>query len=195
MLDPIGPLPAAVYWRRRIVALSGFVLATTLGVWVVMAFIAGPRVPASPPPPPALPVPQAAPELEPPECADQAIRVSVEAVRPGFRLGERVGLRMIVTNTSDRTCVRDTNRALRELIVSDSEGQRVWSSNDCYAESTNEMPVLRPGEAVRNEIAWLATTSAPGCPLGRHAASPAGEYSAVAKLGPLTSSPAPFHLG
>ena len=193
MLDPTGPLPASVYWRRRIVALGGLVLAVSFTAWTVTASLAA--IGASPAVPLRAPAPVApAPNLEPVDCADQSIRVSAEPAKPVFRLGERVGLSMVVTNSGDRTCRRDINRLLRELIVSARDGQRVWSSNDCYTESTNELPVLQPGQTVRNEITWLATNSAPGCPLRRDLA-PAGDYSVVARLGPLASQPVPFRLG
>ncbi|MCK2237802.1 MULTISPECIES: DUF4232 domain-containing protein [unclassified Crossiella] len=35
MLDPVGPHPPSVYWRRRAVALGAFVLVLLLGVWAV----------------------------------------------------------------------------------------------------------------------------------------------------------------
>lgn len=191
MFDPTGPLPAAVYWRRRVVAMSGFATILALAVWSVTGLLAAPLPPpapaqAKPAPPPPNPIPQ--------DCTDQAVRVAVEPVKPEFRLSERAVFRMSVTNTGNQPCRRDINRMLRELVVSGSDGQRVWSSNDCFAESTNEMPILQPGEMARNDIAWLLTTSAPGCPL-RSTPAQAGEYTVIAKLGPLASAPAPFRLG
>jgi hypothetical protein len=196
MFDPTGPLPPAVYWRRRAVALGVVTLAVLVAAWAVFAFATGEsKLPGerSPQPPPRAVAASANPPAEPPLCSDEAVRVTAEVAKPEFRVGERVGLRSVVTNVSDRACRRDLNRMVRELIVSKANGQRLWASNECYSESTNEMPVLQPGQAARNDIVWSGLMSTPDCPAQQDIA-PVGDYHVVAKLGPLTSAPIPFRL-
>ena len=41
MLEPVGPLPPSVYWRRRCVALAGVVLVLALLVWGIVVLAAG----------------------------------------------------------------------------------------------------------------------------------------------------------
>ncbi|GGM44569.1 hypothetical protein GCM10012275_14490 [Longimycelium tulufanense] len=41
MLDPIGPHPPSVYWRRRAAALGGVVVVLVLAVWAVGAALGG----------------------------------------------------------------------------------------------------------------------------------------------------------
>lgn len=180
-----------MYWRRRALALGGAALAAVLLVWSVVAMVGGGDPPAVKQPRPPLSI--AAPPAEPPPCRDEATRVTAEPVRPVYAVGERVALRFVVANIGGRDCVRDTNRTLRELVVSAPNGERLWSSHDCDSESTNERPLLRPGQVTVNEVLWSAHTSLPGCPTRRQEL-PAGDYLAVAKLGPLTSAPAPFRL-
>ncbi|CAL99782.1 hypothetical protein SACE_0434 [Saccharopolyspora erythraea NRRL 2338] len=184
VMDPMGPLPSAVYWRRRAVALSAAALAVVLSGWAVVAVTGGeprPRAASAPPPPP------------PTACPDRALRIVAEPLKPEFRLGDGVGLRIVVINDGDRACLRDTNRELRELRVTTPDGEHVWGSNDCYRESTNEVPLLRPGQSVHNDVLWTGERSAPECPPTAEVA-PAGEYLLVARLGGLTSRPVPFRL-
>lgn len=47
MWEPVGPLPASVYWRRRWLAVASTVVAVLLVVWSVTAFLGGSREPGS----------------------------------------------------------------------------------------------------------------------------------------------------
>ncbi|MCD2194060.1 DUF4232 domain-containing protein [Actinomycetospora endophytica] len=56
MLQPVGPLPPSVYWRRRAVAIAAAVLVLALLVWAIAAAVSadgGSDVPAAAPPAPA----------------------------------------------------------------------------------------------------------------------------------------------
>ncbi|RRO17273.1 hypothetical protein EIL87_10740 [Saccharopolyspora rhizosphaerae] len=196
MFDPNGPLPPAVYWRRRAVAISMSVVVVASLVWGVVA-LAGrsgepDAVERKAAGAPGQPVAVAA-DSSPQACPDEAMRVAAEAGQPEFRVGERIALAGVVTNTSPRPCLRDLNRMLREIEVTTPAGRHVWSSNDCYAESTNEQPVLEPGKPVRNDVLWAGLTSAPGC-VARQDRVPPGDYVAVARLTSLTSAPVPFRV-
>ncbi|MCA1193169.1 MULTISPECIES: hypothetical protein [unclassified Saccharopolyspora] len=208
MLDPIGPLPREVYWRRRALAVGVILLVTALVVWgiVVLAGVLAPR--ASAPVPQAAPSPAAPNAAEPPPapkapppppaCADQDLRIAAEPARPSFPAGEPVELRMIVTNASSHACVRNTDRMLREVVVSTENGTRFWSSNDCHVESTNEKPLLEPGKSVRNEIRWTGVASTRDASPAQCAAerdtAPAGAYVVGARLDRMVSEPAPFRI-
>lgn len=197
MLDPNGPLPPAVYWRRRVVAISVSALVVALLGWGVVALITGTGEPSTTAQqhvagPPEQPVAVAA-DHGPEACPDQTLRVASEVGQPAFRTGERIGLALVVTNTGPRPCVRDLNRMLREIEVTTPAGRHVWSSNDCYAESTNERPVLEPGEPVRNDVLWQGLTSVPGCG-ARQERVPPGDYLAVARLTSISGAPTPFRV-
>ncbi|MGP4019515.1 hypothetical protein [Saccharopolyspora sp. 5N708] len=192
MIDPTGPLPPAVYWRRRVVALGAVLLAMVLLGWGVVALASGVLKPhGAQGPPPGPPVAVAA-DAAPTPCADQAMRVVAEVTHPEYRVGDRVGMSIVVTNAGDRACLRDTNRMLRELIVTTPGGKHVWSSNDCYSESTNERPLLQPGQSVRNDVMWSGQMSTPEC--SDQGRAPAGDYQVVARNAALNSAPTPFRL-
>ncbi|WP_093156517.1 hypothetical protein [Saccharopolyspora antimicrobica] len=191
MLDPNGPLPPAVYWRRRVVAIAAVLLAVALVAWgaVVLASGSTPQPQAAPPAPPVA----IAADEPPPQCPDEAVRVVAEVARPEFRAGDKVPMSIVITNAGDRPCVRDTNRMLRELTVTSQAGKHVWSSNDCYAESTNERPLLQPGQSVRNDVEWSGLTSTPDCGPEQTKATE-GLYRLVARLASLNSAPVEFRL-
>lgn len=193
-----------MYLRRRALALGVAAAAVVFLVWGVVALTGSggeppaagrPRPPLAVTAPPTEPPPSSElpPAAELPQCGDEVTRVIAEPVRQEVPVGEPVVLRLVVSNTGDHECVRDTNGLLRELVVSDHTGKRLWSSRDCRSESTNEQPLLRPGQITYNEVRWSGHTSRPGCPVERRQVT-AGDYTVVAKLGDLSSVPAPFRL-
>ncbi|MFR9728504.1 hypothetical protein ACL03H_04680 [Saccharopolyspora sp. MS10] len=205
MLDPIGPLPREVYWRRRALALGVILLAVAAAVWAAAVLVGTTRAPhpapqaALPPPEPhAAPARPAAPPPPPPPCADQDLRIAAEPVRANNPAGEPIALRMVLTNASSTACVRDTDRMLREIVVSTADGTRYWSSSDCHVESTNEKPLLAPGASVRNEIRWTGVASTRDASPSQCAAerdtAPAGDYVVGARLDRLVSEPVPFRI-
>lgn len=180
-----------VYWRRRAIALGALVCVLAIGIWGVVALVG---VSDSPPPAPPAPRPAAAPAKPappPPPCPDESIRVTVELGQPAYRVGDDVKLISTITNTGEQECVRDIARPLRELVVLDRDGAPVWSSNDCFWESTNEKPVLEPGQPVHHETRWRGHTSTNDC-LAPRKQLPPGDFNVVAKLGEIAS--APTHL-
>jgi hypothetical protein len=141
----VGPLPASVYWRRRVIVLGAALLLVFL---VAQACIAASAAPgddpgAAPPPtggttpspPPATPPVGGASSEEPPDggddrsgdpplvppagdgeiCADDEMRITAAAQPAVFSPGEEVRLAIRIRNDSDRTCRRDIGGDLREL--------------------------------------------------------------------------------
>jgi hypothetical protein len=228
-MQPTGPMPAAVYWRRRAVALAGLVLLLLLLIWLVATVAGGAPEPARQPTqsaaqqlPPrssstgratstATPSPTvtagrsgqapsgttAAPPSSPaaPQpCPDKIIGVAAAAEQPEYRVGAKPVFRLTVTNTGAVPCIRDLNAALQELLVYAADGTtRLWSSNDCYPGESANVRTLAAGESVAFTVTWAGRSSHPEC-AGERVQVPAGDYLVVAKLGPLTSQPAPFKL-
>ncbi|MQA11371.1 MAG: hypothetical protein GEU98_23040 [Pseudonocardiaceae bacterium] len=235
MIEPTGPLPPSVYWRRRVVAAVGSVLALLLIVWLLSSGSDESVAPtggkdegiaASAPPPSTSstsssssatsstspsptssghPVPSSGkpPESsrtsprkpEPPRaCADEVLKLVVRLGKPAYRVGERPRLSMVLTNAGPEPCVKNVSRQLRELVVTTMDRRnRIWSSLDCYPPTTNERPVLRPGQQLRFDLRWAGRTSEPGCPIERQVV-PAGEYLVTGKIGKSISAPARLRL-
>jgi hypothetical protein len=211
MLEPTGPLPASVYWRRRAVAAGGCVFAVVVLVWLVSSLVGGDdeqpvhgtarsqklvESPSSPPPasPPAassttsqVPATAAVPatRTRPPapvrKCADSALRVVASPSAASYRVGAQPLLYLGVVNDGKVTCTRDVSRRLRELVITTADGKRLWSSNDCFRPEGHDVRTLAPGKPIRFSLNWAGRTSAPGCPEPREIVKP-GTYAVYAKL-------------
>jgi hypothetical protein len=218
MWEPVGPLPATVYWRRRWVAIASVITVIVLFAWGGGALtpqgsgasdVAASRVAVSAPqqplvagPPPTTstvpsttgsPAPAIAPQTSAPvPCTEDMLAVAAEVDRPEHRVGERVLLQLVVTNTSDQPCVRDVGPSRQEIVVWSGDGkERLWSSNDCSAAKGDDLRTLAPGEPVVSPVRWVGRTSAPGCPEMRETV-PAGAYRVTTRLDDMTSRPTPF---
>ncbi|WP_347059255.1 MucR family transcriptional regulator [Blastococcus sp. HT6-30] len=222
MLHPVGPLPAAVYWRRRLVVLA--VLLTVLAglVWLTVRFLSGEEVTArtevsatEPAELPALervvpPVEQVQPpSTEPvtappvtPEapagpapggpCTDDMLGLEVRT--PGqAAVGSKPTFELVVVNTSSVPCVRPLDKQLQELVMVDAAGARVWGSNDCFPESSSDPRTLAPGESVVFPVVWGGLTSEPGCAAER-VTPPPGAYVLRGRLDTKVSGDAPLVL-
>ncbi|RBY96104.1 MucR family transcriptional regulator [Blastococcus sp. TF02-8] len=224
MLHPVGPLPAAVYWRRRLVVLVVLVALVGGLTWLTLVLldrrtagqgaasesaratevpaldrivpsVGAVRTPDEPSPAPArsdanAPAP-AAPEPGGP-CADAALGLEVRT--PGVvAVGSKPTFELVVTNTGAVPCVRALDKELQELVLVDSAGGRVWGSNDCFPESSDEQRTLAPGESVVVPVVWGGRTSEPSCSTPRTTPAP-GSYLVRARLDTKVSPDAPLVL-
>ncbi|GAB3357824.1 MucR family transcriptional regulator [Modestobacter lapidis] len=235
MLHPVGPLPAAVYWRRRLLLL-GLVLAVLAGGgWLTVVAVSGrdggggsvasgatgeadpslappsleqvvpslasvqvPTVAPSPEPatetaapPPAAPGPPGPAPGGP--CSDDMISVQVRPPGGPVAVGSKPTLDLVVTNVSEVPCVRALDKNLQEIVLLESGGTRVWGSNDCFPEATDDTRTLAPGEAAIFPLVWGGLTSEPGCAAPRVTPAP-GDYVLRGRLDTKTSGDAPIRL-
>lgn len=250
MIEPNGPLPPAVYWRRRAVAGGASVLAVVLLAWIIGGLVeaddqhpvqgtagssnlavgvtgtapvqasssradAPPSSPgpddqrgsttASPtsaaagqPTTKPQPVPVTTTTTPPPgppqPCQDAVVKVLATPAQPSYPVGAKPLLRLEIVNVGPVPCTREVSRQLREILVTSADGvTRLWSSNDCYAPSEQDVRVLAPNQPLAFSLNWAGRTSAPGCPVDRTTV-PAGQYRVVGKLGGLLGAPAPIVL-
>jgi hypothetical protein len=234
VLDPVGPLPASVYWRRRALALAVVIVVLLLG-WAVLpgggndeprdaagaAGSASPTVPAaapteltaSPPsddpgrpgdgdavdaggatattsaPAPTTPKP---PPPAPKACADAALQVTVAPRHPAYSVGQSPILDLRVRNVSALACTRDLGAGQQEIVLFRGT-LRLWSSNDCFPDSTRSVQLLRPGAVQTSSVTWSGLVSRPKCAGTRTRVGP-GTYALVARLGTIVSRRSPIVL-
>jgi hypothetical protein len=218
MLDPVGPLPPAVYWRRRVVAAGACVLALVLLVWIISGLVgnadehpvhgtAVSRELAGSPSSrssssstrPAAPSSTSSSSVAPPppapvrRCPDSVLEVVAQPDAPEYRVGEHPLLRLLVVNRGKAPCIRDVSRHLRELVITTRGGKRLWSSNDCFHPTETDKRTLAPDRPLRFSLNWAGRTSAPGCPAERVTVEP-GRYRVVGNLGTITGPAARLTL-
>lgn len=235
MFEPVGPLPSAVYWRRRAVTIVALVAAVALILWVVSRLAsaepgsgtatagtsgsasnsaaesaadptgsaapadpgtaADPSVAATGSADPAATQPPAS-ETAPPApgvCAPESIKVSVSANGNEFAYGSKPKLILSVQNVGAQSCYRDLNAAGQEITVWDGAGTRLWSSNDCYPETSNDTRLLDPGQQVDYQIVWSGKVSEPTCTAPRPLLGP-GQYLLQAAQDGIVSERVPFSI-
>jgi hypothetical protein len=225
VLRPVGPLPAGVYWRRRLILLV--LLLAILGgagwlgwtLWTnrdggssaadaaatrsteipalerVVPSLASVRTPtpptstiaaeASSPSTPAGPRPGS-------PCTDEMLGLAVRAPA-SVPAGSKPTFELVVKNTSTVPCVRALDKGLQELVLLDTTGARLWGSNDCFPEASDDTRTLAPGEVVTFPVVWGGLTSAPGCTEPRVNPLP-GNYVLRGRLDTKTSADAAFAI-
>ncbi|MFE3256952.1 hypothetical protein ACFXPS_14500 [Nocardia sp. NPDC059091] len=219
MLEPNGPLPPEIYWRRRAVAIGAMVLGLALVIWVAFALLKGsgdhktdakattssaaattkPASSSSGAPEPSAAKPSGiTPSAVAPAalgmCPDQSLAVKVTVGQPTYKVGEPPQFGIVITNISSTACARDMGSGLQLVQVQSLDGQRrLWSSTDCYPDGTPDVHTLAPGQQAAFTVAWSGATSQPNC-AGDRVPVPAGPYTVVAQLGSVRSAPEPFNL-
>ena len=89
--------------------------------------------------------------------------------------------------------MRALDKQLQELVMVDAAGARVWGSNDCFPESSDDERTLAPGEPVVVPLTWGGLTSEPTCTAPRVTPAP-GDYVLRGRLDTKVSGDAPLQL-
>lgn len=218
-LEPRGPLPTQIYWRRRGLALGIMLLLIALVVGVAFAMLgksgatqsARSETAQTPQPEnktPVLPPAEASPEptptptaaVAPPpilqdgdDCPDSTLAVKGITNAPQYVIGDQPKFTMVVTNIGLVGCKRDVGAAVLAAYVYSLDNQRLWSNLDCAPSNETLVKTFNPGEQVTTEVTWTGMGSAPQCPLPREPIGP-GTYNLVVQLGNLRSAAVPFIL-
>jgi hypothetical protein len=179
----VGPLPPAVYWRRRALVLGGMVVVIILLVYSCgdsKGSGAGPNntaatstatTPATPggdaagnesgtSPSPSTSVSRtpATPTATAPDrslCTDAELRVTPVPAARRLARGATTQLTIKIKNTSSRTCRRDVGPDQQELYIVEQGGaQKIWSSDDCGGPRGTKVQSFSPGFEVAYTATW-----------------------------------------
>jgi hypothetical protein len=223
VLHPVGKLPAAVYWRRRLVLLTLVIAVLGWGTWLALSLLSardsasGASTAVSTRPVPALervvpslsavatPTPPlaptsatvvAAPAVPKPVAGGPCTddMIALELRTPGrAAVASKPTFELLVSNVSAVPCVRALDKGLQELRLFDLAGNRIWGSNDCFPEASSDPRTLAPGEVVTIPLVWGGLTSEQTCAAARAAPS-AGSYVVRGRLDTKVSPDVPFTL-
>ncbi|MGY1632637.1 MucR family transcriptional regulator [Geodermatophilus sp. SYSU D01186] len=163
----------------------------------VVPSLASVRTPTPPPavpedPAPVEPAPVETPAAPTPggPCSDDMIALEVRS--PGSApVGGRPTFELAVANVSAVPCVRALDKELQEIVLFDGAGTRLWGSNDCFPEVSDDTRTLAPGETVSFPLVWGSRTSEPTCTAERVVLG-AGQYVLRGRLDTKVSGDAPF---
>ncbi len=185
MMQPRGPRPNSVYWRRRLVVLVAVVAILLFLVWLIFSGLSTasaegdeggegqPSTPASSPS--ATPSESTAPSDQPsdgpsespspdasaqanstPDCRDSDITVTVATDKDAYPSGINPQITMTIASKAQADCVRDIGSSANEIKITSGD-QNVWSSNDCDSSQASSRQVLTPG--ARAEVKPHGTAS------------------------------------
>ncbi len=144
------------------------------------------------PSPETAPVPAPAP-VEVLPCSDDVLGVDVVPEAPEAAVGSKPTLTLVVTNTGAVSCTRSLDAGLREVVLLDAAGTRVWGSNDCFPEVSSDPRTLAAGETASFPLQWGGLTSEPTCTAAR-VNPPAGSYQLQGRLDTKVGGATPFTL-
>ncbi|MEV0434708.1 hypothetical protein [Nocardia sp. NPDC050413] len=221
MLEPNGPLPPEIYWRRRALAIGVVIVALAIVVWLVTMVARGGDSSGSGAAAASTTVTStsqsssatssaaasssvtstsaassttsAAPEPAAQPCSDQSLALKVTVNQPTYRVGDQPGFGTVITNISTAACSRDLGAGPQFLVYTLDGQRRLWASNDCTPDGPPEVKTLKAGEQLSYKGTWFGTTSQPQC-AGERLPVPAGAYMVVAQLGSIRSAAEPFNL-
>jgi hypothetical protein len=191
-LQPVGPLPASTYWRRRVLIGLAVLLLLLVGLKACGGDDdATPRALATSPKPSPSPVVSAAASPSPagPQspapvaaCGDAALQVTVEADAASYASGAAPRFALKVVNTGTVPCRRALGPDAVEVRVFSGE-DRIWSSDDCNKATGQGVLELAPGDPRQLVVQWPGKRTKPGCDVGE-VAKP-GTYRVSARVGDI----------
>ncbi|MCU1587184.1 MAG: hypothetical protein JWN31_677 [Frankiales bacterium] len=191
-LQPVGPLPAATYWRRRAGLLLAVIAVLFLGKSCLGGGGGGGTPKAHTTPTPSSSPSTAATGAASTVCADSALKAEASTDEPTYALGSTPKMTLAITNTSKTACARDMGSGAIEFVVFSGE-DRVWSSDDCGTGRAASVVTLAPGARKVVTITWAGKRSKPNC-AGSHDDAKPGTYRVVGRAGTLHSSGAVFRF-
>jgi hypothetical protein len=211
----VGPLPAAVYWRRRAVVLLGLamvVLVISYSCGGNQGPVAGAQTQPTRTATPTL-TPTPTPSLLHPTtttprpsqsaftlpvggatgpCTDAEMQVTAKASTSTVQRGQAVDVTISIKNASRRTCGRDIGADMQELRLMDGD-TIIWSSDDCNANKGSNVHSFAPGKQVSYTLTWNGHRSRTGagskvCVATAPTPDPA-VYQLIARLDAKLSAP------
>ncbi|UGT59605.1 hypothetical protein [Nocardia asteroides] len=207
MLEPTGPLPPEIYWRRRVFAIGILVLALALVIWLVVMVARGGTSPGGaaatstttesnqPAGGTGASAASSSAESDVAPCSDQSLAVKVSVGQPTYRKGEQPVFGIVITNISAAPCSRDMGSGMQQISVQTLDGtRRLWNSVDCYPDGQPDIRTLERGQQAAFTVTWSGSTSQPSC-AGERVPVPAGAYAVLAQLGGVRSTAEPFNIG
>jgi hypothetical protein len=174
----VGPLPASVYWRRRAMVLGGVALAVFMIVYSCgTAGTSSDGTGASPSQKPGNPQASATPSRAPDApagllgssatptpivdaelCTDAELTVTAVPGKTTLPRGTELSIKLLIKNTSSRTCSRDIGPDQQELYIKVGT-EVVFSSDHCDGPTGSELRSFPPGHERSYDVAWNGKSS------------------------------------
>ena len=223
MFNPVGPQPASVYWRRRLVLLGSGAALLVLLAMTVKIITSGSDEPAKAQGSPTTATRSSTPAHRSSTAAVERTSSSAKHTRTKSASSSKHSstapppacstndLSVAAVTAKDSYLVGDqpvlelqvTNTGAGSCVQDLADKQvelkvyngesRVWGSHDCKIQPGTTDRILQPGTPVRVAITWSGLSSRPGC-AGTRQRVGAGTYTLYATLSGKTGKATQFTL-
>ena len=128
-------------------------------------------------------------------CDEALLKVTAATDKAAYAPGENPLLTLKVTNGNKVSCEVNLGTSQMEYLIT-SGSDRIFSSRDCQAESSDLVKTIRPGRSETANFPWNRNRSIEGCQVVEAQPGGGGAYYVfTARLGNKTSHKAVFQLG
>jgi hypothetical protein len=188
VLQPVGPLRAGVYWRRRLVLVVALVIVIVL---IARACSGSSGRPSPSAGSQSATTTTSAPSLQPCPAGSLTAVASTDAVR--YPAGAVPKLRVTIRTNRTTGCLLTVDRSAVTWSVY-SGADLVWTTAQCPPSAKSVSVEVRPSHPVARVVSWDRHRSTAGCAAtGRTEAQP-GTYQLFVTLQGAKVGPAVFHL-
>jgi hypothetical protein len=178
-LEPAGPLPPSVYWRRRAIVLA-LLLLVLGGVWtLISAFNATPATDPAAVATPGAVVP----------CNDKDIALRAETDQDSYAEGEFPKFSMTITNTGATECSLEVGTDKQQYVIT-SGSDKIWDSTVCQASEQPYTQVLAAGQSVTTDSVEWGRARSDNCDSGTPAVGGGASYQLTVYVGTIESAEA-----
>lgn len=189
--SPVGPQPARVYWRRRLVVLLGLIAVVVIIVLIVVRPGSGTPAPTPLTTPTAGAVDAATGETDAGgECDPATLTVEAITDATSYEAGVIPQLSFTLKSREAEPCTVEAGSDLQEFRITSGE-EVIWSSRDCQTAEQPAVITLQPGVPLQSPaIPWDRTRSAPDtCDVAREPVTAGGaSYHLTVIVGDLESA-------
>ncbi|MEC5191211.1 MULTISPECIES: hypothetical protein [unclassified Arthrobacter] len=127
-------------------------------------------------------------------CEQGLVTVTASTDKPAYAAGEKPLLTLKVTNGNRVPCEINMGTSQMEFLIS-SGADRIFSSTDCQADSTELVKTIAPGQSETATFPWQRNRTVQGCaPIEAKPGSGGASYVFTARLANKTSPRAVFRL-
>jgi hypothetical protein len=127
-------------------------------------------------------------------CEQNLVTVTAATDKDSYAAGEKPLLTLKVTNNNKVPCEVNIGTSQMEYMIT-SGSDRIFSSKDCQAESTDLMKTIAPGKSETANFPWQRNRTVQGCQSVEATPGAGGAYYVfTARLANKTSTKAVFQL-
>jgi hypothetical protein len=178
-LEPAGPLPPSVYWRRRAIVLVLAILVFSGGWTLFTAFNAG-----TTPAPTASQTPGAVVA-----CNSTDIALRAETNQESYAEGEFPQFSMTITNAGTTPCTLEVGTDKQKYLIM-SGSDPIWDSTVCQIAPQPFSQVFEAGQSLTTDAVEWGRARSDNCDSGTPAVGGGASYQLTVYVGEIQSTEA-----